>query len=205
MLLPPTGWLESVSGEEQSLFCRCSESIPHCACLLLQPVCGSACAKNIKSLLCSKHSRLVKEILASHETHMHLLCFDQCLLLPSLTLCPDAGSCQCLSGFKTTSLGRALANADMELLQGPYSTHLSLSPLACLILKSFYIYMDAISPRQCNDVLGFSKYAQKASLCTVFCRKTHAAFLEPYWFITPVFIWLITMLNKLHWSTLIYR
>lgn len=30
-----------------------------------------------------------------------LCCFDQCLLLPSFTLSPDAGSQQCLSGSRT--------------------------------------------------------------------------------------------------------
>lgn len=88
MLLPPTGWLESISGEEQWLVCRCSESIPHYACLLLQPVCGSACAKTIKSLLCPKHSRLVKDILASHETHMHSTLFWSVLGPPFLGIVP---------------------------------------------------------------------------------------------------------------------
>lgn len=83
-----------------------------------------------------------------------------------------------------TSLGRAPANADMELLQSPYPTLLSLFSLACLALKTFYISMDAVSPRLCNDVtccsLGFPKCAQKAALCTAFCRKTRIAFLVHY-------------------------
>lgn len=88
MLLPPTRWPEGVSGGEQWLVCRCSESIPHCSCLLLQPVCGSACAKTIRSLLCPKHSCLVKDILASHETHMHSTLFWSVLAPPCLDIVP---------------------------------------------------------------------------------------------------------------------
>lgn len=88
MLLPPTGWLESVSGKEQWLFCRCSKNIPHCACLLLQPVCGSAYAKSIKSLLCPKRSHLAKDVLASHETHMHSTLFWLVLAPPFLDTAP---------------------------------------------------------------------------------------------------------------------
>lgn len=200
MLFPPTGWLESVSGEEQWLLCRCSESISHCANLLLQTVCGSACAKTIKSLLCPKHSRLDKAVLAPHETHMHSTLFYSVLAPPFLDIVPWCWLLPMLVWLQDLlHLAEPLQMRTGSFCKAHTPILLSLSPLACLTLKSFHISMDAVSPRQCNDItcysLGFPKCAQKAALCAALCRKTHIAFLEPYWSITPVLIWLITILD----------
>lgn len=196
MLLPPTGWLESISGEEQWLVCRCSESIPHYACLLLQPVCGSACAKTIKSLLCPKHSRLVKDILASHETHMHSTLFWSVLGPPFLGIVPWCWLLPMLVWLQDLlHLAEPLQMQTWGFCKAHTPPFFLFPLLHCLTLKLFQISMDTVSPRQCNDVtcysLGFPKCAQKATLCSVFCRKTRCL----SWSITPVFIWLIAALD----------
>lgn len=83
----------------QCLVCRCAGSTPPLSCLTLQPVHGTACVKALKSHLCPQLSHLIKDILASHETHIHLTLFWSGLS-PSC-LSPDASSCQCLSGSRT--------------------------------------------------------------------------------------------------------
>lgn len=118
------------------LLCRCSESIPHCANLLLQTVCGSACAKTIKSLLCLKHSRLDKAVLAPHETHMHSTLFYSVLAPPFLDIVPWCWLLPMLVWLQDLlHLAEPLQMRTGSFCKAHIPILLSLSPLACLTLK----------------------------------------------------------------------
>lgn len=130
----------------QCLVCRCAGSTPPLSCLTLQPVHGTACVKALKSHLCPQLSHLIKDILASHETHIHLTLFWSGLS-PSC-LSPDASSCQCLSGSRTHLTWQGPRKCRHRALATP-RLHLSFSFLSCTIQKGMLYSLTLLNFHGC--------------------------------------------------------
>lgn len=159
----------------------CRDTPPR-SCLHLQTVHGAAHSKAVKSHLCPQRSHLLKDILTSHETHIHSTLFWSGLSPPASPT-PDGNSYQCLlAPVPTWVLVRAPANAPippfllLPLLPNgernallPNTSKFSWVPAVPGSALMFMLHaIDWVFPR-CN---------QRAALYIACCGKPHIVFLN---------------------------
>lgn len=197
MLLPPTGRLESVSGKSSdwsadvqrtfhtALVSCCSQ----CVGLLVQKPLKVFCALSISAWL--RLSWLHTKPICTLFWWVHAPpCLDivpWCWLLPMLAWLHDLLHLAEPLKMQTWSYCTAHTTFFFPflLLHAFLLNHFTFPWM--LSVPDSAMILHAIVP----------KCAQKVALFSVFCRKTHVSFLEPYWSITPVVIWLITMLDTI--------
>lgn len=106
-----------------------------------------------------------------------LLCFIQCLLLPSLTLSPDAGSCQCLSGSRTYFTWQSPCRCRQGAFAKPISQFFFLFLLLhALLLNNFtFPWMLSVpdSAMILHVIVWGSQNVLKKLLCVLPCVGKH--------------------------------